>query len=418
MQSLVDFKDGIYFAILFTLRERDYPMHELKDIFEQIQSYLESVKAEMFSFLEDIVRIQSSSHNKPGIDQTANTIAGAFKDLPVTTETITQVLQGNHLLIRSLAQPNFPKQVLLVGHMDTVFPKDTDFNWYKEDETKAYGPGVVDMKGGLVVGIFALKALNQLGLLDQIPLTFIFNSDEEIGSRSSIDLIQKEANASAFAFVLEAGGANNQVVTGRKGNLTIEYHIQGKAGHAAFATKQKSSAILELAHKIIEFEALNDFEKGISINVGKIDGGIGPNTIPEFANAQIDFRYVNPVDLRFLEEKVTKIAESTAVPGTLSRVDFISGRPPMQKSEANRNLFEITAGIADQLGYSLQEEFRNGVSDANFIADLNVPVLDGLGPIGGRDHSRDEFMIKKSLPQRTQLLACTLLECWRRFSDD
>lgn len=390
-------------------------MRELKVIINQIQTYLQSIEAEMFSFLEDIVTIQSSSHNKPGIDQTADRIAAAFKDLPVTTEVVNQVLQGNHLLVRTLAQPDFPKQVLLVGHMDTVFPKDTDFNWYKEDETKSYGPGVVDMKGGLVVGIYALKALNQLGLLEQFPLTFIFNSDEEIGSRSSIDLIQKEANASVFAFVLEAGGANNQVVTGRKGNLTIELHVQGKAGHAAFATPKKSSAILELARKTIEFEALNDFEKGISINVGKIDGGIGPNTIPEFANAQIDFRYVNSVDLRFLEEKVTKIAETITVPGTLSRVDFISGRPPMQNSEDNRNLFEITRSIAEQLGYSLQEEFRNGVSDANFIADLNVPVLDGLGPIGGRDHSRDEYMIKQSLPQRTLLLACALLECWRAF---
>jgi glutamate carboxypeptidase len=390
-------------------------MQKLKDNFKQIQSYLQSIETEMFAFLKNIVSIQSSSHNKPGIDQTVDTIADAFKELPVTTETIKQVLQGNHLLIRSQAQPHFPKQVLLVGHMDTVFPEDTDFNWYKEDEIKSYGPGVVDMKGGLVVGIFALKALNQLGLLEQIPLTFVFNSDEEIGSRSSIDLIQKEANASAIAFVLEAGGTDNQVVTGRKGNLTIELHVQGKAGHAAYATKRKSSAILELAHKIIEFEALNDFEKGISINVGKIDGGIGPNTIPEFANAQIEFRYVNPVDLRFLEEKVTKIAETTAVPGTLSRVDFISGRPPMQKSEENRKLFEVASGIAKQWGCPLQEEFRNGVSDANFIADLNVPVLDGLGPIGGRDHSRDEFMIKQSLPQRTLLLACTILKSWETF---
>ena len=392
-------------------------MQKLKESFKQIQSYLQSVEVEMFALLKKIVTIQSSSHNKSGIDQTAETIAGVFKNLAVTTETITQVLQGNHLLIRSLAQPHFPKQVLLVGHMDTVFPQDTDFNWYKEDQAKSYGPGVVDMKGGLVVGIFALKALNKIGVLEKIPVTFVFNSDEEIGSRSSIDIIQKEANASAFAFVLEAGGTDSQVVTGRKGNLTIELHVQGKAGHAAFATHQKSSAILELAHKIIEFEALNDFEKGISINVGKIDGGIGPNTIPEFANAQIDFRYVTPADLRLLEEKVTHIAETSAVSGTLSRVDFISGRPPMQASEDNRKLFDVAAGVARQWGYGLQEEFRNGVSDANFIADLNVPVLDGLGPIGGRDHSRDEFMLKASLPQRALLLACTILESWQRFSD-
>jgi glutamate carboxypeptidase len=390
-------------------------MQEYSAYFEQIKTFLKSSQADMFAFLEEIIKIQSGSHNKRGIDQTAATIVNALKNLHVSTEIIVQKLQGNHLVLRSNAQPSSEKQMLLVGHMDTVFPKDTDFNWYKEDDQKSYGLGVVDMKGGLVVGVFALKALDRLGFLEQIPLTFIFNSDEEIGSRSSIDLIQKEANASNLAFVLEAGGKDNQIVTGRKGNLTIELHVQGRAGHAAFATPEKATAILEMAHKIIAFEALNDFDKGISINVGIIDGGIGPNTIPEFANAQIDFRYVDPVDLKYLEERVTHIAETTVVPGTRSRVDFITGRPPMQYSAGNHRLFEIAAGIADYMGCPIKEEFRSGVSDANFIADLNVPVLDGLGPIGGRDHSRDEYMIKESLPQRALLLACTLIECWNRF---
>jgi glutamate carboxypeptidase len=368
----------------------------------------------MFAFLEKIIKIQSGSHNKAGIDQTAEAIAQAFQDFDVSTETVEQQLQGNNLVVRSSAQPSADKQVLLVGHMDTVFPEDTDFNWYKEDNDKSYGPGVIDMKGGLVVGIYALKALDKLGLLKQIPVTFVFNSDEEIGSRSSIDLIQKEANSSAFAFVLEAGGLENEIVTGRKGNLTIELHIEGRAGHAAFATKDKPSAILEMAHKTIEFESLNDFDKGITINVGKIDGGIGSNTIPEFSNAQVDFRFVDPSDLKHLEEKVSDIASSVVVQGTKCRVDFITGRPPMQQSPGNRKLFEITADIANRMGYPVKEQFRFGVSDANFIADLNVPVIDGLGPIGARDHSRDEYMIKDSLLQRTLLLACSIIECWNR----
>ncbi|HHE74317.1 MAG TPA: M20/M25/M40 family metallo-hydrolase, partial [Desulfobacteraceae bacterium] len=220
--------------------------------------------------------------------------------------------------------------------------------------------------------------------------------------------------SSAFAFVLEAGGLENEIVTGRKGNLTIELHIEGRAGHAAFATKDKPSAILEMAHKIIEFESLNDFDKGITINVGKIDGGIGSNTIPEFSNAQVDFRFVDPSDLKRLEEKVSDIANRVVVQGTKCRVDFITGRPPMQQSPGNRKLFEITAGIANRMGYPVKEQFRFGVSDANFIADLNVPVIDGLGPIGARDHSRDEYMIKDSLLQRTLLLACSIIECWGR----
>ena len=388
-------------------------MKEYTGYFEEIESFLISREPEMFTFLEEIIKIQSGSHNKTGIDKTAGAIARVFQDLGVTTETVVQTLYGNNLVIRSQAQSAAKKQVLLVGHMDTVFPEDTDFNWYKEDNEKSYGPGVIDMKGGLVVGIYALKALAELGLLNQIPLTFIFNSDEEIGSRGSVDLIQKEANSSAFAFVLEAGGLANEIVTGRKGNLTIEIHIKGRAGHAAFATKDKPSAILEMAHKIIEFESLNDFDKGITINIGKIDGGIGSNTIPEFSNAQIDFRFVDPSDLKNLEEKVSDIAHKVVVQGTQSRVDFISGRPPMQQSPGNKNLFKITAGIADHMAYPVKEQFRFGVSDANFIADLNIPVIDGLGPIGARDHSRDEYMIKESLLKRTLLLACSIIECWR-----
>ncbi len=389
-------------------------MKPYESYFEEIESYLISKEPDMFMFLEEIVKIQSGSHNKAGIDRTAMAISHAFQGIDVSTETVEQQLQGNNLVIRSSAQPSANKQVLLVGHMDTVFPEDTDFNWYKADNDKSYGPGVVDMKGGLVVGIYALKALAELGLLGQIPITFIFNSDEEIGSRSSVDLIQKEANSSAFAFVLEAGGLENEVVTGRKGNLTIELHIEGKAGHAAFATKDKPSAILEMAHKIIEFESLNDFGRGITINVGKIDGGIGSNTIPEFSNAQVDFRFVDPSDLKKLEEKVSDIANKVVVQGTQCSVDFISGRPPMQQSSGNRRLFQTTADIAKNMGYPVKEQFRFGVSDANFIADLNVPVIDGLGPIGARDHSRDEYMIKESLLKRTILLSCSIIECWNR----
>ncbi len=389
-------------------------MKEYSAYFDDIESFLISKEPDMFAFLEKLITIQSGSHNKAGIDRTAGTIARAFQGLDVSTETVEQQLQGNNLVVRSSAQPSADKQVLLVGHMDTVFPEDTDFNWYKADNDKSYGPGVIDMKGGLVAGIYALKALDKSGLLKHIPVTFVFNSDEEIGSRNSIDLIQKEANSSAFAFVLEAGGLENEIVTGRKGNLTIELHIEGRAGHAAFATKDKPSAILEMAHKIIEFESLNDFDKGITINVGKIDGGIGSNTIPEFSNAQVDFRFVDPSDLKRLEEKVSDIANRVVVQGTKCRVDFITGRPPMQQSPGNRKLFEITAGIANRMGYPVKEQFRFGVSDANFIADLNVPVIDGLGPIGARDHSRDEYMIKDSLLQRTLLLACSIIECWGR----
>jgi glutamate carboxypeptidase len=382
---------------------------------DKIASFLQTREADMFALLEKLVRIQSGSYNKKGVDRMATTVSEMFADMNVSFEFIRQQLFGNHLIVRSKACSSMDTQMMFVGHMDTVFPADTEFNWYKADEKKSYGPGVIDMKGGLVVGIFALKALDRLGLLDKIPITFLLNSDEEIGSRSSVEHIQKEANQSAFAFVLEAGGLNNKIVTGRKGNLSVEIQISGEAGHAAFAAENKASAILEMAHKIIEFEALNNFEKGITINVGKVEGGIGPNTVPELSTALIDFRYIHPGDLAYLERQVAAICDKMIVPGTECRVEFLTGRPPMQQSTGNRKLFQLFETVSTQLGTTIREEFRFGVSDANFIADLNVPVLDGLGPIGLKDHSRDEYMIKESLLQRAILLACGAIACWEAY---
>ena len=378
-----------------------------------IKSFLEAKEKAMFQFLEDLVLIQSGSHHKKGVDTVVEHIQRSFEGMAVSTEVVEQSLLGNHLVVRSNCPAASSDQILIVGHMDTVFPADTDFNSYKEDDARCYGPGVVDMKGGLVVGIFALRALQEIGLLAEIPLVFIFNSDEEIGSRSSLELIQQEAEKSGLAFVLECGGVNGEVVTGRKGNLMVELHVEGKAGHAAFADQSKSSAILEMAHKIIQFEGLNDFQKGITVNVGKVDGGIGPNTISEFCTAQIDFRYVDPQDFGHIESSIRDITAKTRVKGTGSSVEFLSGRPPMQQNRANKRLYTLAEQVATQLSIPIREQFRFGGSDANFIADLGIPVLDGLGPIGAKDHSDEEYMVKESLLQRTMLFTCTLLSTWQ-----
>jgi glutamate carboxypeptidase len=370
---------------------------------------------DIFDLLEKMVLIQSGSHNKEGVDRVSGLIESSFQSNSVSCRLIEQTKFGNHLIVRSLCEDRFDKQILLVGHMDTVFPKDTDFNSFREDSTKCYGPGVIDMKGGLVAGIFALKALDSLGLLKKIPITFIFNSDEEIGSPSSRELIKAEAKKSACAFVLECGGLKGEVVTGRKGNLSLKLNVIGKAGHAAFAGQDKASAILELAYKTIDFESLNDFEKGVTVNVGKVKGGIGPNTVPGHATANIDFRFVEQKDHRFLKEKISEIAARPKTPQTSANFEIVSKRPPMEQNEANRILFQTVKGVADKLDFPIQEEFRNGVSDANIIAEHGIPVLDGLGPAGANDHSKDEYMVKESLLQRAILLACSIFECRQKY---
>jgi glutamate carboxypeptidase len=384
-------------------------------IHNRISAFLKTRHQEMFSLLEEMVRIQSGTYNKAGVDRVGRLILSVLQPHGLSCRIVEQESSGNHLVVRSNCEDPSDKQILLTGHMDTVFPEDTGFTGYREDSARAYGPGVIDMKGGLVAGIFALKALGSETLLKKIPLTFIFNSDEEIGSPGSRALIQQEAAKSAFAFVLETGGRNGEIVTGRKGNLSLRLSIRGKAGHAAFAGKEKASAVLELAHKIIAFESLNDPDRGITVNVGKVNGGIGPNTVADHALARIDFRFTEPPDKVKLENSISEITRRVDVPGTDSGFTVLSSRPPMPASAKNKNLFKAVQETAQSLGFSVAEEFRAGVSDANVIAGENTPVIDGLGPIGAMDHSEDEYMIKDSLMQRSSLIACALIDCWEKY---
>ncbi|HSO20348.1 MAG TPA: M20/M25/M40 family metallo-hydrolase, partial [Desulfosarcina sp.] len=223
-----------------------------------------------------LVAINSGSTNKAGVDAVGRAIADALKDCGLSMEVVAETRVGDHLLMRTPCRADAAGQLLLVGHMDTVYPEDTGFTDYREDDTRALGPGVIDMKGGLVAAIYALKALFAVGLLQRIPLAFICNSDEEIGSPRSRSLIMREAGRSACALVLECGGPDGEVVTARKGNLSARLTVNGRAGHAAFAGRDKASAILEMAHKIVAIEALNDPSAGISANAGTVSGGIGP----------------------------------------------------------------------------------------------------------------------------------------------
>jgi glutamate carboxypeptidase len=330
-------------------------------------------------------------------------------------EIVSQQELGNHLLVRSPAWRKASPQALLVGHMDTVFPADTTFNWYREDDKRSYGPGVIDMKGGLVAGIYALKALHAAGPLDHLPLTFLFNADEEIGSPSSRALIAAEAAHSLFAFVLECGGQDGEVVTGRKGNLSLRLDISGKAGHAAFAGQDKASAIMALAHKIIALENLHQPQKALSANVGLIGGGIGPNTVADKAWARVDFRFETASDFDGLWQAINAIVDREQIPGTHATASVVSSRPPMPTCTANQELFAILQQTASRLGQTVHAEFRHGVSDANLLAAQNVPVLDGLGPLGAKDHSEDEYLLKESLPARACLVAAALVDSWQHF---
>lgn len=375
--------------------------------------YLTRNEGCQFRLLRELVLQPSYSHDKTGVDSVGQILIRELSDLHMDLQEVRQTQMGNHLIFRSPACSHHSRSILLAGHMDTVFPPESHFNWYKEEGEKVYGPGVIDMKGGLAVAVFALKALQQAELLNTIPITFICNSDEEIGSPTSKELIHREAGKSLLGLVFECGGLQGEIVTGRKGKTGYTLDVKGKAGHAAFSGLNKASAILELARKIIAIEQLNDPGRQLVVNVGVVQGGIGPNTVPDSASALIDTRYLNTKDGRDCYSAIRHIAETSSTPNTSAILKKTSSREPMEQTISNSILFKHLLREAEQLNLSVKEELRSGVSDANVIASAGIPVIDGLGPIGDCDHSDREYMIRKSLPQRTLLTACSIFSAWQ-----
>jgi len=382
-------------------------------VHRQLAEYLLRHDQELFRFLRELVLEQSFSRNKAGVDRVGRLIVREMAELPLHCSRVEQSELGDHLLFHSPACGAGRRPILLVGHMDTVFPPDSGFDGYREDDGRVFGPGVIDMKGGLATAVFALKALHHCGLLEQIPLTLICNSDEEIGSPTSAGIITREAEESLFGLVFECGGLNGEAVTGRKGKIGYALEVSGRAGHAAFAGTAKASAILELAHKVIAIERLNDPDRQLVVNVGTIRGGIGPNTVPEHAAAQIDIRYLTATDGQDCDLALRRIATDCRTAGTRGALTATSSRPPMVQTVANGRLFDCIRRQAEDLGLPFLAELRSGVSDANTIAAAGIPVVDGLGPIGDCDHSRNEYMLRESLPQRTLLAAAAIAGCWR-----
>ncbi len=384
---------------------------------DRMLSYLDDHEKDQFLLLQELVLQSSFSYYKEGVDKVGELIRLQLESCGMKLEVVQEKEVGNQLIFRSAACSPEKRSILLAGHMDTVFPVDSNFNWYKEDDGKIFGPGVIDMKGGLVTAVFAIRAMAHCGLLDAIPLTLICNSDEEIGSPHSRKIIRSEAEKCLFAMVFECGGLNGEVVTGRKGKAGYRLDVTGRAGHAAFAGPDKASAILELAHKTIALEQLNDDSKGIVVNVGVVQGGVGVNSVAETAGAEIDTRYLYQADARETAEEIRLIVERCSVAGTTSILKETSSRLPMERNRGNRKLFQLVEEQAEVLAIQVREELRSGVSDANTIAETSVPVIDGMGPIGDCDHSDREYMIKESLPARTKLTALSLVACWENFYD-
>ncbi len=369
---------------------------------------------EMEEVLRPLVEQNSFTDNKAGGDAVGAMLRALFGGIPgITCEVVPSQRYADHLVFRSGGRAG-TAPVAMIGHHDTVFPPGK-FEGYRVDGPLRRGPGVLDMKGGLVVVAFALKAVAECvpgGLSALPPLRIVIVGDEEVGSPEGKDVIRRAIEGAQAALVFESGRVNDAIITRRKGTGGITACAHGKAAHAGNAHAEGANAIWALARFIDRAQALTDYERGITVNVGKISGGQGKNTVPDAAEALADVRFISRADGEALVERLREAAEAAAqgIPGTRMELKGGISREPLERTEASAALMARYAEAALQSGLQAPEAgLIGGGSDASTSSGMGIPSIDGLGPRGKGFHTVDEHIEASTLVQRAQALARCLI---------
>ncbi len=347
--------------------------------------------------LKSVVEINSYTHNKEGVNRVGEIFDRWLQELGFEVTIYKRQQIGHHRYYKSPSIKT-AKKLLLLGHLDTVFPPG-QFEYFIEDDEWVYGPGVCDMKGGNIVLLEALREIKQSGLeIHNIDILLV--SDEETGSDDSKYLTAELAKEYDYCFVYEAAGKNLELVSARKGVGTFFIDIEGKAAHAGNHYSDGHDANLELSYKLQELVKLTDLDKGTTVNVGKIEGGIGANTISPHAKMTLELRYKQSSERDRVLKEIENIVNTAYVSKTLSTLSGGIQRDVMQSSESSKKLLESIERIT---ATKIQAEERGGVSDANIVSACGVVTLDGFGLYGDGDHTLKERALKSSFPLRIEL---------------
>jgi glutamate carboxypeptidase len=357
--------------------------------------------------LETLVNIDCGSYTPDGVNRVADFVADALRELGADVERLGHAPSADAARLGDVVVGRLSgdgPRLLLIGHMDTVFDQGTvAARPYRPSGDRAYGPGVTDMKAGLLAGLHALGALRDVDARPSV--TFVANPDEEIGSPFSTPIIRELAPAHDAVLVLECARANGDIVSARKGIADYHLELVGRAAHAGVEPEKGRSAILEAAHQVLALHALNGRWPTVTVNAGVIRGGTRPNVVAERCELEVDLRAATADAFDTAAGEVERLAASPTVEGVAVSLRRLAGHPPMEKSEASGRLVVLATSLAAELGFALRDAATGGASDANTTAALGVPTLDGLGPIGGDDHSVDEWLDLASVVPRTTLLA-------------
>jgi glutamate carboxypeptidase len=357
---------------------------------------------EMLLLIRRMVEIESPSDDKAAVDSMGAFLAEEFERLGGQITFYPQETAGNHLKAEFAGGPGKP--VLLLGHFDTVWPLGTLAKMpFRMEAGRAFGPGVYDMKAGIAMMIFALRALKEAGAAHR-PVTILLDTDEEVGSTTGRPVVETTAKDCEAVLVLEPSqGPQGHLKTSRKGVGDITIRVRGRASHSGVDFEKGQSAIVELARQLLEIVKFTDSNRGITVNPGVIQGGTRSNVVAAEAWAEVDLRVVHAPDAALLEQKFAALKPFN--PECSIEISGGMNRPPMERTEGTVRLFGIAREIAGSIGLEIAESSTGGGSDGNFTSALGIPTLDGLGALGEGAHATNESVVIQQLPQRTALLA-------------
>ena len=355
--------------------------------------------------LETLVNTDCGTHSKSGVDAVARIVRDRLRDFGAEVIDFPQPKYGDCLYGRWRGSGT--ARILMIGHMDTVYSDGTAAQFpFRRKGTRAMGPGVIDMKPGLLNGLYVMNAIVRSGFANFGEIGIFCNSEEEIGSPVSHDLYAQFARGADAVLVLEGARESGAIVSARKGSGTYIATVRGKAAHAGVEPEKGASAIVALAQYTQALQALNGFRPGLTLNVGVIRGGTRPNVVADLAQAEIDVRIQRAEDAAPLEQAMREILAREVVKGTTAELSGEVRNPPMEKTKAAARLVTLAKNAARELGFEIEDVATGGASDGNYTAGLGAPTLDGLGPVGGKAHNAmEEWLNLDTIVPRAAMLA-------------
>lgn len=376
---------------------------------DKIIKAIDAKTEEMQGFLAQLVNIDSGSDNPEGIAQVAGIIGDKLSKLNFAVEYLDCPDICTHLRAKKSGKND--KEVMIIGHMDTLFPKGTvAARPFTIKDGKAFGPGVLDMKGGITIALFALEALYASGWDDK-SVTVFFCGDEETNhpKTNAADLFEQEARGKAAVFNMETASAGQAVLVGRKGNMHPKIVVKGVSAHAGADLTKGANAIAALSHKVLEVNQLTDFAKGLTFNPGVITGGTVANAVPDHASVTIDMRYLTALDRDNGIKNLRKIASHVHVPGTTAEVvNLRENMTVMEVTEGNLQLYEVVRRQGRAIGIEVESKVGGGSSDSGWTVKAGAPSLCSMGARGEFNHSDREYIVLDSLAERAKLLALSI----------